>query len=169
MSVGPRLRRTTYVARYGKRSLWATPASGSVLHSLWNRATHAWSRSDCDGWGGEGHAARTETVVVRDRDRHEGGADMTRIIGAPRSRRRTWLFLSTIAPALAVAVLFIPSALAVHDEAFQLEGHLADRRLRVGRWSQGPQHHDQGREHRLRPERQLDLHRRQQGHQGHRQ
>src|SRR6266550_5046430 len=122
MSVGPRLRRTTYVARYGKRSLWATPASGSVLHSLWNRATHAWSRSDCDGWGGEGHAARTETVVVRDRDRHEGGADMTRIIGAPRSRRRTWLFLSTVAAALAVAVLFIPSALAVHDEAFQLDG-----------------------------------------------
>ena len=47
---------------------------------------------------------------------------MTRIIGAPRSRRRTWLFLSTIAAALAVAVLFIPSALAVHDEAFQLDG-----------------------------------------------
>jgi len=45
-----------------------------------------------------------------------------KVIGPTGSRRRRWVFLCTTAVAIAIAVLFVPSALAVHDEAFQLDG-----------------------------------------------
>src|SRR3954447_7713391 len=47
-----------------------------------------------------------------------------KVIGPTGSRRRRWLFLCTSFVAIAIAVLVIPSAFAVHDEAvFQLEGN----------------------------------------------
>src|SRR5213079_1143521 len=47
-----------------------------------------------------------------------------KVIGLTGSRRRRWLFLCTSFAALAVAVLVIPSAFAVHDEnVFQLDGN----------------------------------------------
>src|SRR3954463_759473 len=47
-----------------------------------------------------------------------------KVIGPTGSRRRRWLFLCTSFAAIAVAVLVIPSAFAVHDEnVFQLEGN----------------------------------------------
>jgi hypothetical protein len=45
-----------------------------------------------------------------------------KVIGPTGSRRRRWLFMSTAAVAIAMAVVFIPSALAVHDLHFQLDG-----------------------------------------------
>ena len=46
-----------------------------------------------------------------------------RVIGPTGSRRRRWLFLCTTMAAIAMAVLFIPSAFAVHDtNMFQLDG-----------------------------------------------
>ncbi len=45
-----------------------------------------------------------------------------KVIGPTGSRRRRWLFLCTSAVAIAMAVIFIPSAFAVHDLAFQLDG-----------------------------------------------
>src|SRR5262245_45480508 len=45
------------------------------------------------------------------------------VIGPTGSRRRRWLFLCTTVAAIATAVLFIPSAFAVHDMGiFQLDG-----------------------------------------------
>src|SRR3954453_13176190 len=47
-----------------------------------------------------------------------------KMIRSTASRRRRWLFLCTSFAAIAVAVLVIPSAFAVHDEnVFQLEGN----------------------------------------------
>src|SRR5436305_12159647 len=47
-----------------------------------------------------------------------------KVIGPTGSRRRRWLFLCTSFAAIAMAVLFIPSAFAVHDEgAYQLDGN----------------------------------------------
>jgi hypothetical protein len=47
-----------------------------------------------------------------------------KVIGPTGSRRRRWLFLCTSAVAIAMAVLVIPSAFAVHDEGvFQLDGN----------------------------------------------
>lgn len=45
-----------------------------------------------------------------------------KLIGPTGSRRRRWLFLCTSMAAIAMAVVFIPSALAVHDLSFQLDG-----------------------------------------------
>ena len=45
-----------------------------------------------------------------------------KVIGPTGSRRRRWLFLCTAMAAIAMAVVFIPSALAVHDLHFQLDG-----------------------------------------------
>ena len=45
-----------------------------------------------------------------------------KVIGPTGSRRRRWVFLCTAAVTIALAVLIVPSALAVHDEAFQLDG-----------------------------------------------
>ena len=45
-----------------------------------------------------------------------------KVIGPTGSRRRRWLFLCTSFAAIAIAVVFIPSALAVHDLQFQLDG-----------------------------------------------
>ncbi len=45
-----------------------------------------------------------------------------KVIGPTGSRRRRWLFLCTSFAAIAIAVVFIPSALAVHDLHFQLDG-----------------------------------------------
>jgi len=45
-----------------------------------------------------------------------------KVIGPTGSRRRRWLFLCTSAVAIAMAVIFIPSAFAVHDLHFQLDG-----------------------------------------------
>ena len=42
---------------------------------------------------------------------------MTRVIGPPKSRRRRWTFLWCLTVALAAGIIFIPGALAVHDEA----------------------------------------------------
>lgn len=55
----------------------------------------------------------------------EGNEPMARkVIGPTGSRRRRWLFLCTSAAAIAVAVLIIPSAFAVHDTgAFELDGN----------------------------------------------
>jgi hypothetical protein len=55
----------------------------------------------------------------------EGSSLMARkVIGPTGSRRRRWLFLCTAMAAIAMAVLFIPSAFAVHDEGvFQLDGN----------------------------------------------
>src|SRR5215471_12398734 len=50
---------------------------------------------------------------------------MTRVVGPPRSRRRRWLFLSTTVAAIVMAVIFVPSALAVHEFAFQLDGDVS--------------------------------------------
>src|SRR5262249_62226434 len=54
----------------------------------------------------------------------EGRHSMARkVIGPTGSRRRRWLFLCTTVAAIATAVLFIPSAFAVHDMGiFQLDG-----------------------------------------------
>jgi len=49
---------------------------------------------------------------------------MTRVIGAPKSRRRRWTFLWCLIAVVGLGVVFIPGALAVHDEGvFQLEGN----------------------------------------------
>jgi hypothetical protein len=50
---------------------------------------------------------------------------MARKVMGPRgSRRRRWLFLCTALAAIAIAVLIIPSAFAVHDEGvYQLDGN----------------------------------------------
>jgi hypothetical protein len=45
-----------------------------------------------------------------------------KVIGPTGSRRRRWLFLCTTFAAIALAVIIIPSALAVHDLHFQLDG-----------------------------------------------
>jgi hypothetical protein len=45
-----------------------------------------------------------------------------KVIGPTGSRRRRWLFLCTAMAAIAMAVIIIPSALAVHDFHFQLDG-----------------------------------------------
>ena len=45
-----------------------------------------------------------------------------KVIGPTGSLRRRWLFLCTSMAAIALAVIFIPSALAVHDLGFQLDG-----------------------------------------------
>ena len=46
-----------------------------------------------------------------------------KVVGPTGSRRRRWLFLCTAMAAIAMAVLFIPSAFAVHDTGmFQLDG-----------------------------------------------
>src|SRR5262245_8323257 len=50
---------------------------------------------------------------------------MTRVVGPPRSRRRRWLFLITTVATIAMSVLFIPSAFAVHDIVFQLDGEVS--------------------------------------------
>jgi hypothetical protein len=47
---------------------------------------------------------------------------MTRVIGPPKSRRRRWTFLAALAVAVAFGILVIPSALAVHEFQFQLDG-----------------------------------------------
>ncbi|MFL5915869.1 MAG: hypothetical protein ACJ752_09550 [Gaiellaceae bacterium] len=47
-----------------------------------------------------------------------------KVIGPTGSRRRRWLFLCTAAAAIVTAVLFIPSAFAVHDTGlFELDGN----------------------------------------------
>ena len=47
-----------------------------------------------------------------------------KVIGPTGSRRRRWLFLCTSFAAIAIAVVFIPSAFAVHDVGvFQLDGN----------------------------------------------
>jgi hypothetical protein len=47
-----------------------------------------------------------------------------KVVGPTGSRRRRWLFLCTTMAAIALAVLFIPSAFAVHDTgAFELDGN----------------------------------------------
>jgi hypothetical protein len=47
-----------------------------------------------------------------------------KVVGPTGSRRRRWLFLCTAMAAIAMAVLFIPSAFAVHDTgAFELDGN----------------------------------------------
>jgi hypothetical protein len=47
-----------------------------------------------------------------------------KVMGPTGSRRRRWLFLCTAVAAIATAVLFIPSAFAVHDEGiYQLDGN----------------------------------------------
>jgi hypothetical protein len=47
-----------------------------------------------------------------------------KVMGPTGSRRRRWLFLCTGIAAIAIAVLFIPSAFAVHDTgAFELDGN----------------------------------------------
>src|SRR5690242_18027643 len=47
-----------------------------------------------------------------------------KVIGPTGSRRRRWLFLCTTFAAIALAVIIIPSALAVHDNGvFQLDGN----------------------------------------------
>jgi hypothetical protein len=49
---------------------------------------------------------------------------MTRVIGAPRSRRRRWTFMWCLIAVVGLGVVFIPGALAVHDEGvFQLDGN----------------------------------------------
>src|SRR5436853_4350779 len=48
-----------------------------------------------------------------------------KVIGPTGSRRRRWLFLCTSAVAIAMAVIFIPSAFAVHDLGFQLDGEVS--------------------------------------------
>jgi hypothetical protein len=49
---------------------------------------------------------------------------MTRIIGPAKSRRRHWTMLWCLIAIIGVGVVFIPGALAVHDEGvFQLEGN----------------------------------------------
>jgi hypothetical protein len=48
-----------------------------------------------------------------------------KVIGPTGSRRRRWVFLCTAAVTIALAVLIVPSALAVHDEAFQLDGDVS--------------------------------------------
>jgi len=49
---------------------------------------------------------------------------MTRIIGPAKSRRRHWTILWCLVAAIGVGIVFIPGALAVHDEGvFQLEGN----------------------------------------------
>src|SRR5436190_20793164 len=51
---------------------------------------------------------------------------MTRIIGAPKSRRRHWTLLWCLIAVIGVGVVFIPGALAVHDTGvFQLDGDAA--------------------------------------------
>jgi hypothetical protein len=45
-----------------------------------------------------------------------------KVIGPTGSRRRRWVFLCTTIVAIAMAVIFIPSALAIHDLHFQLDG-----------------------------------------------
>src|SRR5438132_11907017 len=44
------------------------------------------------------------------------------VLGQTGSRCRRWLSLCTAMAAIAMAVVFIPSALAVHDLHFQLDG-----------------------------------------------
>jgi hypothetical protein len=49
---------------------------------------------------------------------------MTRVIGPPKSRRRRWTFLWCLTVAVAAGIIFIPGALAVHDEGvFELDGN----------------------------------------------
>src|SRR6516164_8106533 len=50
---------------------------------------------------------------------------MTRIVGPPRSRRRHWTVTVALLVPLAIGVLFIPSALAIHDLKFQLDGDVS--------------------------------------------
>ena len=64
-----------------------------------------------------------------------------KVIGPTGSRRRRWLLLCTTMAAIAMAVVFVPSALAVHDEAFQLDGNvLASSQTNIG--PNGPQLYD---------------------------
>ena len=50
-----------------------------------------------------------------------------KVIGPTGSRRRRWLLLCTTMAAIAMAVVFIPSAFAVHDTgAFELDGNAAN-------------------------------------------
>src|SRR5690242_21173349 len=47
-----------------------------------------------------------------------------KVVGPTGSRRRRWLFLCMAIAAIATAVVFIPSAFAVHDTgAFELDGN----------------------------------------------
>src|SRR5262249_31110350 len=75
---------------------------------------------------------------------HRGGEETKlarKVIGPTGSRRRRWIFLCATALAIAMAVLFVPSALAVHDEAFQLDGDvLASTQTNIG--PNGPQLYD---------------------------
>src|SRR3954462_3869855 len=49
-----------------------------------------------------------------------------KVIGPTGSRRRRWLFLCTSFAAIAIAVLVIPSAFAVHNTGyFELDGNAA--------------------------------------------
>jgi hypothetical protein len=48
-----------------------------------------------------------------------------KLVGPTGSRRRRWLFLCTAIAAIAMAVIIIPSALAVHDLSFQLDGDVS--------------------------------------------
>src|SRR5262245_35779932 len=50
---------------------------------------------------------------------------MTRVVGPPRSRRRRWLGLISLVVTAGMAVIFVPSALAVHDFVFQLDGDVS--------------------------------------------
>lgn len=59
-----------------------------------------------------------------------------KIIGPTGSGRRRWLFLSTTAIAIAMAVLFVPSAFAVHDLGFQLDGDVSTQRYTTPNASQ---------------------------------
>src|SRR4051794_37518779 len=53
-----------------------------------------------------------------------GGSSMTRVIGAPRSRRRRWTFMWCLIAMVTLGIVFIPGALAVHDTgAFELDGN----------------------------------------------
>ena len=56
-----------------------------------------------------------------------------KVVGPTGSRRRRWLFLCTTMAAIALAVLFIPSAFAVHDTgAFQLDGNASSATQPIG-------------------------------------
>ena len=61
-----------------------------------------------------------------------GGKKLARkVIGPTGSRRRRWLFLCTSFAAIALAVIFIPSAFAVHEFDMQLDGDVSTQAYSV--------------------------------------
>ena len=51
---------------------------------------------------------------------------MTRIVGPPGSRRRRRFLAIPLLLTMMVGLLFIGTAAAVHDEAFELDGNIDD-------------------------------------------